>query len=263
MSPPKGPSGTPARSPRRPDQSVARAGQAHRPWYSTALVGLRAGGAEARDPGDRRRAHAGAARGGLATAARRIRLRDRRDPGAVQAPVAPLRCRANVFSHQVEVALRARRRRDRRAGRHDATTAEGHTPKRSRIRVLAGERPCRRHYARSATRNPWGSRTSARSRSPSTPRTAEQFRARVASAPASRCRWTSSDAPYRDIGTPLRAYIRGLTADPDTVVNMVMPEIVVRGSARVLHNQRALYLKRVLLFERHVILSSVPYQLFR
>jgi hypothetical protein len=43
----------------------------------------------------------------------------------------------------------------------------------------------------------------------------------------------------------------------------VMPEIVVRGWARVLHNQRALYIKRTLLFEPHVILSSVPYQLFR
>ena len=72
-----------------------------------------------------------------------------------------------------------------------------------------------------------------------------------------------SDAPYRDIGTPLRAYIRELTADPDTVVNVVMPEMVVHGWARVLHNQRALYIKRVLLFEPHVILSSVPYQLFR
>jgi hypothetical protein len=72
-----------------------------------------------------------------------------------------------------------------------------------------------------------------------------------------------SDAPYRDIGTPLLAYIRELTADPETAVNVVMPEIVVRGWARILHNQRALYIKRLLLFEPHVILSSVPYQLFR
>jgi hypothetical protein len=72
-----------------------------------------------------------------------------------------------------------------------------------------------------------------------------------------------SAAPYRDIGTPLLAYIRELTEDPDTVVNIVMPEIVVRGWARFLHNQRALYIKRLLIFERHVILSSVPYQLFR
>ena len=71
------------------------------------------------------------------------------------------------------------------------------------------------------------------------------------------------DAPYRDIGTPLLSYIRDLTAEPDTVVNVVMPEMVVRGWARLLHNQRALYIKRTLLFERHVILSSVPYQLFR
>jgi hypothetical protein len=72
-----------------------------------------------------------------------------------------------------------------------------------------------------------------------------------------------SDAPYRDVGTPLLSYLRELTADEETVVNVVMPEIVVRGWARLLHNQRALYIKRLLLFEKHVILSSVPYQLFR
>jgi len=72
-----------------------------------------------------------------------------------------------------------------------------------------------------------------------------------------------SDAPYRDIGDPLLAYLRRLTADPDTAVNVVMPEIVVRGWTRLLHNQRALYIKRLLLFEPRVILSSVPYQLFR
>jgi amino acid transporter len=71
-----------------------------------------------------------------------------------------------------------------------------------------------------------------------------------------------SVAPFRDVGTPLLAYVRELTADPDTVVNIVMPEVVVRGWSRLLHNQRALYVKRLLLFEPHVILSSVPYQLF-
>jgi hypothetical protein len=71
------------------------------------------------------------------------------------------------------------------------------------------------------------------------------------------------EAAYRDVGAPLLAYLRDLTVEPDTVVNVVMPEVVVRGWARVLHNQRALYIKRLLLFERHVILSSVPYQLFR
>jgi amino acid transporter len=69
------------------------------------------------------------------------------------------------------------------------------------------------------------------------------------------------EAPYRDIGDPLLAYLRGLTADPDVVLSVILPEIVVSGLSRALHNQRALYLKRLLLFEPRVILSSVPYQL--
>jgi amino acid transporter len=71
------------------------------------------------------------------------------------------------------------------------------------------------------------------------------------------------EAPYRDLGDPLLAYVRGLTADPSQAVSLVMPELVVRGWRRLLHNQRALYVKRLLLFEPRVILSSVPYQLFR
>ena len=71
------------------------------------------------------------------------------------------------------------------------------------------------------------------------------------------------EAPYRDIGDPLLAYIRELTGKPDVAVNVVMPELVLHGWARFLHNQRALYIKRLLLFEPGVILTSVPYQLFR
>jgi amino acid transporter len=70
------------------------------------------------------------------------------------------------------------------------------------------------------------------------------------------------EAPYRDIGTPLRAYLRELTHDGQTEVVLVLPELVVRGLSRVLHNRRALYVKRLLLFEPHVILASVPYQIF-
>ena len=69
------------------------------------------------------------------------------------------------------------------------------------------------------------------------------------------------DAPYRDVGQPLLAYLREITADPEAVAVVVMPEVVVRGSDRLLHNQRALYLKRLLLFEPRVILTSVPFQL--
>jgi amino acid transporter len=69
------------------------------------------------------------------------------------------------------------------------------------------------------------------------------------------------DAPFRDLGKPLLTYLRRITADPEAVAVVVMPELVVRGTDRLLHNQRALYLKRILLFEPHVILTSVPYQL--
>ncbi len=72
---------------------------------------------------------------------------------------------------------------------------------------------------------------------------------------------TSIEAPYRDIGGPLVSYLRELTGDGTTEVIVVMPELVVRGWRRALHNQRALYVKRLLLFEPRVILASVPYQL--
>ena len=69
-------------------------------------------------------------------------------------------------------------------------------------------------------------------------------------------------APYRDIGDPLLAYLRELTADGSDVL-AVLPELILRGWARLLHNQRALYVKRLLLVEPHVILASVPYPLVR
>lgn len=68
-------------------------------------------------------------------------------------------------------------------------------------------------------------------------------------------------APYRDLSEPLLAYVRELTADEETALLLVLPELVVRGWARLLHNQRALYIKRRLLFEPHVVLASVPFQL--
>ena len=71
------------------------------------------------------------------------------------------------------------------------------------------------------------------------------------------------EAPYRDLGPPLLGYLRELTADEDTAVLVIMPELVVTGWRRLLHNQRALFVKRLLLFEPGVILASVPYQLLR
>jgi amino acid transporter len=69
------------------------------------------------------------------------------------------------------------------------------------------------------------------------------------------------EAEYRDIGDPLLSYLRRITADPEAVAVVIMPELIFSGSQRLLHNQRALYIKRLLLFEPRVILTSVPYRL--
>lgn len=78
--------------------------------------------------------------------------------------------------------------------------------------------------------------------------------------------WTKTpleiyEAPFRDIGDPLLRYLREITADPEAVAVVIVPELIVSGFRRLLHNQRALYLKRLLLFEPRVILASVPYWL--
>jgi amino acid transporter len=69
-------------------------------------------------------------------------------------------------------------------------------------------------------------------------------------------------SPYRDLGQPLLSEIRAITVDPETVCVVVMPEIISPHRwQRVLHNQRALFIKRLLLFEERVVLTSVPYRL--
>ena len=68
-------------------------------------------------------------------------------------------------------------------------------------------------------------------------------------------------SPLRDLGGPLLREIRAITANPDAVCVIVMPEIISPHRwQRMLHNQRALFIKRLLLFEERVILTSVPYR---
>ena len=72
------------------------------------------------------------------------------------------------------------------------------------------------------------------------------------------------DAPFRDLGPPLLEEVRRVTSEPGTVAAVVLPEfLVTRWWHRLLHNNRAFFVKRLLLFEPRVILSSVPYQLGR
>lgn len=71
------------------------------------------------------------------------------------------------------------------------------------------------------------------------------------------------ESPYRDIGRSLVDYIQRFKADGvDRVVTVVLPEFVV-GKVRhqLLHGQTALLVKRRLLFERGVVVASVPYHL--
>jgi amino acid transporter len=70
------------------------------------------------------------------------------------------------------------------------------------------------------------------------------------------------EAPFRDLGPPMVAEVRQVTSQPDSVAAVVIPEIVPKKWWHaVLHRQRPLFIKRLLLFEPRVILSSVPYHL--
>jgi len=70
------------------------------------------------------------------------------------------------------------------------------------------------------------------------------------------------DAPFRDLGPPVLEEVRRVTRDPEAIASVILPEFVVsKWWHGILHNQRALFMKRQLLFEPRVILSSVPYPL--
>ena len=70
------------------------------------------------------------------------------------------------------------------------------------------------------------------------------------------------EAPFRDLGPPLLEEIRSRTARGDTVVTVVLPELVPEHWWQsVLHNQSALFFKRILLFEPDVVVTSVPFHL--
>jgi amino acid transporter len=70
------------------------------------------------------------------------------------------------------------------------------------------------------------------------------------------------DASFRDLGPPFLEVIRGHVSRGDTVVNVVLPEVVPQHWwEQLLHAQTALFFKRLLLFEPKVVLTSVPFHL--
>jgi amino acid transporter len=70
------------------------------------------------------------------------------------------------------------------------------------------------------------------------------------------------EAPFRDLSRPMLEEVRRYTERPDTLVSVVIPEYLVsKWRYLLLHNQNALFVKRLFLFEERTILSSVPYVL--
>jgi amino acid transporter len=68
------------------------------------------------------------------------------------------------------------------------------------------------------------------------------------------------EAPFRDLTGPMQDEIRRYTGRGDTVCAVVLPEFVLRKWRHLLlHNQNALFVKRELLYEPRVVLSSVPF----
>ncbi|MGZ4147507.1 MAG: APC family permease [Actinomycetota bacterium] len=70
------------------------------------------------------------------------------------------------------------------------------------------------------------------------------------------------EAPFRDLTGPMLDEVRRVTEREDTVCAVVIPEfLVAKWRHLLLHNQNALFVKRLLLVEPRVILTSVPYVL--
>jgi len=70
------------------------------------------------------------------------------------------------------------------------------------------------------------------------------------------------EAPFRDLSVPMLEEVRRYSDREDTLVNVVVPELVVTKPWQLpLHNQTALFVKRLFLFEDRVVVTSVPYVL--
>ena len=70
------------------------------------------------------------------------------------------------------------------------------------------------------------------------------------------------EAPFRDLTRPMQEEVRRYSARPDTVVNVILPEFIVdKWRHLVLHNQNAIFVKRLFLFEPGAVLTSVPFVL--
>jgi amino acid transporter len=72
------------------------------------------------------------------------------------------------------------------------------------------------------------------------------------------------EAPFRDLTRPMLNEVRRFSTHPNVVVNVLVPEVIVSHWWQLpLHNQNALFIKRLFLYEDRVLLTSVPFVLER
>ncbi len=70
------------------------------------------------------------------------------------------------------------------------------------------------------------------------------------------------EAPFRDLTRPMLDEVRRYSTHPNVVVNVVIPEVIVSHWWQLpLHNQSALFIKRLFLKEERVVLTGVPFLL--
>jgi hypothetical protein len=70
------------------------------------------------------------------------------------------------------------------------------------------------------------------------------------------------EAPFRDLTGPMLDEVRRFSSHPNVIVNVIVPEVIVSHWWQLpLHNQNALFIKRLFLLEDRVVLTSVPFLL--
>src|SRR5262249_44729557 len=70
------------------------------------------------------------------------------------------------------------------------------------------------------------------------------------------------EAPFRDLSRPMLEEVRLYSSRPNVLVNVIVPEVIVSHWWQLpLHNQSALFIKRLFLWEDRVVRTAVPFLL--
>ena len=70
------------------------------------------------------------------------------------------------------------------------------------------------------------------------------------------------ECPFRELADPLLDTLTPITRHENGIAAVILPEPILGGPVRsIVQNRTALYLRWLLVFEPHVVLSSVPYRI--